>query len=88
MQSSTRFAHFRAARKLICVRQHELAQQTPHVETARGKIAAQRVEHFRRDADGSFRYRVYGPGDLIALANGANVSVDAVYENAFDLEAG
>jgi hypothetical protein len=47
-----------------------------------------RVEHFRRDADGSFRYRVYGPGDLITLANGASVSVDAVYENAFDLEAG
>jgi Uma2 family endonuclease len=47
-----------------------------------------RVEHFQRETDSSWRYRVLGPSDSITLANGASVSVDAIYEGAFDLEAG
>lgn len=46
-----------------------------------------RVEHFQRETEGSWRYRVLGAGDSIALANGASVSVDAIYEGAFDLAA-
>jgi Uma2 family endonuclease len=47
-----------------------------------------RVEHYRREADGSWRYRVLGPGDSITLANGASLEVDAIYEGAFELNAG
>jgi Uma2 family endonuclease len=47
-----------------------------------------RIEHFERDPDGSFRYRVYGPGATLTLSSGAKLSVDAIYESAFDLEAG
>jgi len=47
-----------------------------------------RVEHFQRETEDSWRYRVLGAGDSITLANGASVSVDAIYEGAFDLEAG
>jgi Uma2 family endonuclease len=46
------------------------------------------VEHFRRDPDGSWRYLVYEAGDTITLANQAQLAVDAVYEGAFELEAG
>jgi len=46
-----------------------------------------RVEHFQR-ADGAWRYRVYGPGDVVGLSDGATLEVDAVYEGAFDLPAG
>ncbi len=49
---------------------------------------AARVEHYRRQDDGSWSYRVLGPGASIALSNGATVSIDAVYEGAFELEAG
>jgi Uma2 family endonuclease len=47
-----------------------------------------RVEHYQREADGSWRYRVLATGDTIALANGATIAVDAIYEGAFELEAG
>jgi Uma2 family endonuclease len=46
-----------------------------------------RVEHYRREADGSWRYRVLEAGDAITLANGATLPVDAIYEGAFDLDA-
>jgi Uma2 family endonuclease len=46
-----------------------------------------RVEHFQREADGSWRYRVLGPGEAVALASGAIVRVDDVYRGAFDLAA-
>lgn len=46
-----------------------------------------RVEHYRREADG-WHYQVLGVGDVISLANGARVEVDAVYAGAFDLEGG
>lgn len=49
---------------------------------------AVRVEHYQREADGSWRYRTLGPGDAITLANRAVLAVDAVYEGAFDLATG
>lgn len=50
--------------------------------------AAARIEHFRREGDGSWRYRVAEAGGTITLANGASFVVDAVYERAFDLDVG
>lgn len=46
-----------------------------------------RVEHYQREADGSWRYRVLTAGYTVALANGATMALDAVYEDAFDLAA-
>jgi Uma2 family endonuclease len=45
-----------------------------------------RIEHYQR-AEGAWRYRVLTSGDTIVLANGATVSVDAIYEGAFALPA-
>jgi Uma2 family endonuclease len=47
--------------------------------------AAVRVEHYRREGDGSWRYRTLGAGETVALANGAALAVDAVYRGAFEL---
>ena len=44
-----------------------------------------RVEQYRREADGWWRYRSYGAGESVALANGAAVAVDEVYRGAFEL---
>ncbi|MBI2893467.1 MAG: Uma2 family endonuclease [Deltaproteobacteria bacterium] len=44
-----------------------------------------RVEHYQREREGSWRYRVLGAGDTITLANGATLAVDAVYDGAFEL---
>jgi Uma2 family endonuclease len=49
--------------------------------------AAVRIEHYQREADASWRYRLLSAGDTVTLANGAAVSLDAVYEGAFELEA-
>jgi Uma2 family endonuclease len=49
--------------------------------------SATRIEHYQREADGSFRYRMLEAGSVITLANGARLSVDAVYEGAFALDA-
>lgn len=46
-----------------------------------------RIECFHREADGSWRYRVLGAGETIELA-GASVSLDAIYDGAFELDAG
>ena len=48
--------------------------------------AAARVEHFAREPDGSWRYRVLSAGDRVKLAAGANISVDTIYDGAFELE--
>ncbi|WP_438006858.1 Uma2 family endonuclease [Sorangium sp. So ce321] len=47
-----------------------------------------RVEHYRREADGAWRYRVIEAGGAISLSNGAALPVDAIYEGAFELDAG
>ncbi|MBI4705692.1 MAG: Uma2 family endonuclease [Deltaproteobacteria bacterium] len=47
---------------------------------------AVRVEHYARQKDGSWRYRVHGPGERLALAAGVELAVDAIYEQGvFDL---
>jgi Uma2 family endonuclease len=50
--------------------------------------AGARVEHYQREAEGSWRYRVLEAGDTVTLANGAALAIDAVYEGAFELAAG
>jgi Uma2 family endonuclease len=62
-----------------------LSSLTDYLLVAEG---AARIEHYRREEDGAWRYRVLEAGDSITLANGAVVRVDAVYEGAFDLDAG
>jgi len=49
---------------------------------------AAQVEHFQREADGSWRYRLLEAGSTLTLSNGATVAIDTVYEGAFDLTAG
>lgn len=46
------------------------------------------IEHYRRDPDGSWRYFVYKAGDVITLANKAQLAVDPIYQGVFELEAG
>jgi Uma2 family endonuclease len=47
--------------------------------------AAARIEHYRRNPDGSWTYRSAGPGDSVTLTGGAALLVDAVYAGAFEL---
>jgi Uma2 family endonuclease len=47
-----------------------------------------RAEHYQREADASWRYRVLDAGATITLANGGFLTIDAIYEGAFDLAAG
>jgi Uma2 family endonuclease len=44
-----------------------------------------RVEHYRRNADGSWTYRTAGPGDHVVLTGGGELAVDAVYAGVFEL---
>jgi Uma2 family endonuclease len=60
-----------------------LGSLTDYLLVAQGSA---KVEHFRRDADGSWRYRLLGAGDAIALDGGVTVTVDRIYEGAFDLD--
>lgn len=46
------------------------------------------IEHFQREAGGSWRYRLLEAGDALTLSNGATVAIDAVFEGAFELTAG
>lgn len=48
---------------------------------------AKQIEHFQREDDGSWRYRLLEAGETIKLSGGALVAIDAVYEGAFDLAA-
>jgi Uma2 family endonuclease len=47
-----------------------------------------RIEHYRRESDGSWNYRVHHTGDRIMLANQVWLAIDAIYEGVFELEAG
>jgi Uma2 family endonuclease len=44
-----------------------------------------RIEHYRRNADGSWTYRTAGTGDHIVLTGGGELAVDAVYAGVFEL---
>ena len=46
---------------------------------------APRVEHFQRQSDGAWRYSVARAGDVVTLSPGLRLSVDRIYEGAFDL---
>ena len=50
------------------------------------QLAAQ-IEHFQREPDGSWRYRLIEAGQTVTLSNGAILAVDAVYDGAFELPA-
>jgi Uma2 family endonuclease len=44
-----------------------------------------RVEHYRRNADGSWTYRTAGPGEHVVLTGGDQLDVDAVYAGVLEL---
>ncbi|MEO7730680.1 MAG: Uma2 family endonuclease [Kofleriaceae bacterium] len=44
-----------------------------------------RIEQYRRNADGSWTYRVAGPRDQIALTGGGAFAIDEIYAGVFDL---
>jgi Uma2 family endonuclease len=44
-----------------------------------------RIEHYRRNADGSWTYRTAGPGDELALTGDGTLAVDAIYAGVFEL---
>jgi Uma2 family endonuclease len=43
------------------------------------------IQHYQRQEDGSWRYCRLEGGDRVVLGNGAAISVDAIYEGAFEL---
>jgi hydrogenase maturation factor HypE len=47
--------------------------------------AEARIEHYRRNADGSWTYRTAGPGEHVVLTGGGELAVDAIYAGMFDL---
>lgn len=49
---------------------------------------ARQIEHYQREADGAWRYRLLEAGQVVTLSNGGGVAIDAVYEGAFALAAG
>lgn len=59
-----------------------LASLTDYLLVAQTSV---RVEQYQRERDGAWRYRALGPGETVVLANGATLTVDAVYEGAFEL---
>ena len=46
-----------------------------------------RVEHFRREPDGSWRYLLAEEGGTLVLADGVPLPLNAVYAGAFELQA-
>lgn len=47
--------------------------------------AEARIEHYRRNADGSWTYRTAGPGEHVVLTGGSELVIDAIYAGMFDL---
>jgi Uma2 family endonuclease len=60
-----------------------LPSVTDYVLVAQREV---RIEHYQRDAQGEWRYRVARAGGRVTLSNGAVVAVDAIYAGAFELE--
>lgn len=48
---------------------------------------ARQIEHFQRESGGSWRYRLLEAGGVLTLTDGATLTIDAIYEDAFDLAA-
>ncbi|GMV16409.1 MAG: hypothetical protein AMXMBFR56_46330 [Polyangiaceae bacterium] len=47
---------------------------------------AARIEHFQRQADGSWRYSVSETGGQVRLASGATVDIDSIFAGVFELD--
>jgi len=47
--------------------------------------ASVRIEHYRRNADGSWTYRTAGSGEHVALTGGGELAVEAIYAGMFEL---
>jgi len=47
-----------------------------------------RIEHFRRDANGTWIYRAAATGDRITLTNSAVLDIDAVFSGVIELPGG
>ena len=72
-----------AARGLKWESYRDLASVTDYVLVSQ---TAPRIEHFRREADGEWHYRVVSAGSTVVLSNGAAIVVDTVYAGVFELE--
>jgi Uma2 family endonuclease len=59
-----------------------IASLTDYVLVAQSEA---RIEHYRRNADGTWTYRAAGPGEQLALSGDAALAIDAIYAGAFDL---
>lgn len=59
-----------------------LASLTDYLLVAQHEI---RIEHHQQAPDRGWRSRAHGAGEHILLANGAQLTVDAVYARAFEL---
>jgi Uma2 family endonuclease len=59
-----------------------IASLTDYLLVTQGEA---RIEHYRRNADGSWTYRVGGAGDQVALTGGGTFAIDAIYAGVFDL---
>ncbi|MBK9001632.1 MAG: Uma2 family endonuclease [Myxococcales bacterium] len=47
---------------------------------------AAKIEHFQRQADGSWRYSVSEAGDQVRLASGATIDIDSIFAGVFELD--
>lgn len=43
------------------------------------------VEHFQRSSEGGWRYFAYGPGETVTLTGGVVLSIDELFNGAFEL---
>jgi Uma2 family endonuclease len=59
-----------------------IATLTDYLLVAQSSV---RMEHYQRQTDGSWRYRLVEAGDSIELSNGARLNVDDIYGGAFEL---
>ena len=59
-----------------------IASLTDYVLVAQSEA---RIEHYWRNADGTWTYRAVGPGEQLTLSGGGEFAVDAIYAGAFDL---
>jgi len=48
--------------------------------------ATAQIEQYQRTGPDAWSYRAWGPGEKVALANGAIIDIDAVYAGVFELD--
>jgi Uma2 family endonuclease len=59
-----------------------IASLTDYLLVAQAEV---RIEHYRRNADGSWTYRAVGPGERLELTGGGTCAIDAIYAGVFEL---